>query len=102
VSGTDNREVATIQRCNGTDAKSLGKGHHGRIDGPEREVGIPSYELRDPDPIASQYRLGKKVSGSEVTKESHFRSPAQARFDEIDDFRDNELRHDQGTGMRLQ
>ena len=62
---------------------------------------ISAYELRDPHPVASEHRLRKKISGSEISKESYLRLPAQARFDEIDDFGNDELRHEQRTRVRF-
>ena len=63
---------------------------------------ISAYELRNPQPITRKYRFGDEISGGEVTKESHFRRPPQARFDEISDFGDDQLRHQQRTGVRFQ
>ena len=63
---------------------------------------ISAYELRDTDPIAREHRFGEQVADREITKESHFGRPAQPRFDEIGDFGDYELRHQQRTGVGLQ
>ena len=62
MSRTDDGEVSPIQRRDRTHAKSLGKSHHRRIDGPQGKVVIPAYELRNPHPIASEHWFRKKVS----------------------------------------
>lgn len=95
-------EVAPIQRGNRVDTKSLGEGDHGCVDGPKRKVVVSAYELGDPDPITSDHRLRKEISGSEISKETHLRLPAQARFDEISDFGNDQLRHQQRSGMGFQ
>ena len=100
--GTNHCEVASIQCCESTNTKSLSECHHGRIDCPERKVVVSAHELRDPYPIAREHRLGKQIAGGEITKESHFGRPAQTGFDEIGDFGDHELRHQQRTGVGLQ
>lgn len=55
--GTNDNEVASIQRRNGTDAESLGECHDGRINCPEGKIVVAAYELRDPHPIAGEHRL---------------------------------------------
>lgn len=102
MSGTDNSEVSAIQRRDNADAKSFGEGHHGRVDGPQRQVAILGYELCDPHPIAMENWLDKEATGREISKESHLRFPPQARLEEIDDFRDDELRNEEWTGVRFE
>jgi hypothetical protein len=100
--GTNDCKVAPIQRRDRTDAESLGDRHDGRIHCPERKVVISAYELRDAHPIAREHGLGDQVPGGEITEEPNLGGPAQARFDEIGDFGDDELRHQQRTGMGFQ
>jgi hypothetical protein len=99
--GTNDGEVPPIQRGDGMDPKPLSEGHDGGIDGPKRKVVISAYEFRNPHPIAGNDRLREKISGSEVAKEAHLRLPAQACFDEIGDFGDDQLRHQQRTWVRF-
>jgi hypothetical protein len=98
MSRANDGEVS-IQRRNSTDAQSLGKSHHGGIDGPEGKVAISGDELCDPHPIAGENWLGQKVPGGEISKEPHFRRPAQTRLDETGHFGDHELRHEQRAWM---
>jgi hypothetical protein len=96
---TDNREVPSIQRRDDIEPQSLGKRDDGCIDGSQGEVAISSYELCDPYPIARENRYRREVPRGEIPKEPHFRGPAEASLDEIGNFRDDELRHQQWPRM---
>jgi len=61
MSRPDDCEMPTIQRCDRTNAKSFGKRYDGRIDGSQRQVVVPRYQLGNPHPIARDQRLRKKV-----------------------------------------
>jgi len=97
--GPNHGEVAPIQRGDGTDAQSLGEGYHGCVDGPEREIVIAAHELGNPHPIAGKHWLREEIARGEIAKEAHLRPPSQACFDEIDDFGDDKLRHQQRAGV---
>jgi hypothetical protein len=99
---SNHREMASIQRCHGTDTESLGERNHGRVDRPEGKVVVTAHQFGDPYPIASLHWLGDQISGGEVTEEPNLRTPAQACFDQIGDFGNDELRHQQGTRMGFQ
>ena len=90
----DDCEVPPIQRRYSTDAESLCEGYDGCIHGSQRQIAISGYELCNPHPIAGEHGLCKKVSGSEISEESHFSFPAQTCLEEINDFGDHELRHE--------
>ncbi len=98
---TDNSEVPSIQRRDDIEAESLGKRHDGCIDGPQGQIAISGYELRDPYPIAGENRCRSEVSRGEIPKEPHFCRPAEASLDEIGDFGDDELRHEQWPRMEF-
>jgi len=96
---TDNREVPSIQRRDDTEVQSFGKRDDGCIDGSQGQVAISSYELCDPYPIARENRHRGEVSRGEIPKESDFCCPAEASLDEIGNFGDDELRHQQWPRM---
>jgi len=100
--GANDREVAPIQCRDSTHTKSLGECHYRCINGPQWKVVISADELCDAYPIACENRLGEQVSGGQITKESHLGRPAQTRFDEIRDFGDDELWHQQRTRVGFQ
>jgi hypothetical protein len=60
---------------------------------------IAAHKLGDPHPIASEHRLREEIARGEIAKEAHLRLPAQTCFDEINDFGDDELRHQQRAGV---
>jgi hypothetical protein len=95
-------EVASIQCGDCTDFQSLGEGHDRCVDSAERKVVVSPHELRDSYPVGGKHRHRQEISGSEISEESHLGPPAQARFDEIGDFGDDELRHQQWTRMGFQ
>jgi hypothetical protein len=64
-------EVASIQSGDLTDAKSFGQGYDGCVHGTEGKIVISAHELRNPYPIASMYRLGDEISGSEVAEKPY-------------------------------
>lgn len=99
---TDDREVPPIQRGDDVEAEPLGEGYDGCVDGPERKIAISSDELGDPYPIAWENRCGREVPGGEVAQEPHFGCPAEAGFDEVGDFGDDELRYEQRPRVGLE
>ena len=98
----NDREVPSIECRHSAHAESFGKRHYRRIDGPQRQVVILADELRDPDPIRREHRLGNEISGGQIAKETHLRLPAEACFDQIGDFGDDQLRYEQRTRMGFQ
>jgi hypothetical protein len=102
VFGPNDCEVAPIQRRDRTDSESLGERHHGGINCPERKIMVSAYQLGNPHPVASSHGLDDEVSRGEIAQESHFRLPPQPRFDEIGDFGNDQLWHQQRTRMRFE
>jgi hypothetical protein len=100
--GANDCKGASIQRRDRVDTESLGKRDDRCVHGAERKVVIPAYELRDAHPITREHGLGEEIPGGEITDEPDLGRPAQARFEEISDFGDDELRHQQRAWMRLQ
>lgn len=96
---TDNSEVSSIQSRDDIEAESLGKRHDGGINGSQGQIAISGYELCDPYPIACENRCRGEASRGEIAKEPHFCCPAEPSFDEIRDFGDDELRHEQRPWM---
>lgn len=97
--GTNNSEVPPIQRRDDIEAESLGQRHDGRIDRPQRQIAVSGYELGDPYPVARENRCRCEVPRRKIPKEPHFCFPAEASLDEIGDFGDDELRHEQWPGV---
>lgn len=94
--------MPSIERRDLTDSESLGECYDGGVDRAEWQIVIPGDELRDPDPVAGEYRLGDQVSGGEIAEKPHLGRPAQALFDEVRNFCNDELRYEQRTGVGLE
>ena len=63
---------------------------------------IPGDELRDAEPIGGENRLRHEVACDEVSEKPRLRGPADALLEEIDDFADDELRHNDLPFVRLE
>lgn len=94
--------MPSIQRRDDLEVESFGKRHDGCIDSPQRQIAVSGYELCDPYPIAWKYRCSRKVPRGQIPKESHFCCPAEASLNEIGDFGDDELRHEQWPRVGLE
>lgn len=71
--GTNDCEVASIQRRDRANTQSLGDRDDGRVHCPERKVVISAYELRDAHPIACEHGLGEQIPRGEITKKPYLR-----------------------------
>jgi hypothetical protein len=92
---SDDGEVPPIQRGDDNDTEALSHCDDGRINGAERKIMISGHQLSNSEPIARMNGFRQEVSVCEISEESSFRSPSQARLQKIDNFRDDELRNDE-------
>lgn len=97
VSRSDYGEVAPVERCNDVCAKAFGRGYDRRIHCTEGKVVVCGDQLRDADPVNGKNRFCEKVAGCEISQEADLSGPAEARLEEIGNFRHDELRHDEWT-----
>lgn len=63
---------------------------------------VSGDKLCDPYPVLRENRFRHEVSGCQISEEPNLRSPPKPGLQEIDNFRHDELRHNQRTRVRFQ
>jgi hypothetical protein len=94
--------VSAIERCDVSNAKSFGGCDHRGVGRSEREIAIGRNEFSYSHPVTGRNRLRKEVARSEIAEKSHFRVRAETGPEEIRDLGDDQCRHDERSGVRLQ
>ncbi len=100
--GLHDGEVSAIDRCDVAHAQTFGRGNDGCVDRAERKVAILHDQLCDAHPVGRGNWLGDEVAGGEITEEANLGIDAQSGAKQVDDFGDDEGRHDQWPGVRLE
>ena len=93
-------KVASVQGCDRLDVHALSCGDQRCIDRPEGQIAISRHELGDAKPVVRPNRLGNERAGSEVTDETDFRTHTKSCREEIRDFSDDQLWHEERPGVR--
>jgi hypothetical protein len=97
----DNGEMPPVECGYGGHSEALGNCDDRSVDRPQRQIMISGNELGYPYPIGRDDRFRDQVSLCEVTQELHLGHPANPCFEQICDFRHDELWDNERTGMRL-
>ena len=69
--------MATVERCDLSNAEALCCRDHRSIDGSQWGVSVLTNQLSDPKPVACWNRFDCALAGSEITKESDLRLNAE-------------------------
>ena len=93
-------KVASVQGRNRLDVHALSCGDQRCIDRPKGQIAISRHELGDAKPVVRPNRLGNERAGSEVTDETDFRTHTKSCREEIRDFSDDQLWHEERPGVR--
>ena len=93
-------KVASVQGRNRLDVHALSCGDQRCIDRPKGQIAISRHELGDAKPVIDPNRLGNESAGSKVADESDFRTHTKSCCDEIGDFSDDQLWHEERPGVR--
>lgn len=65
-------------------------------------VAILHHQLRDAHPVGRRNRLCNQVACSEITKEANLGIDTQSGAEQVDDFGNDQSRHDQRPRVRLE
>ena len=100
--GANHREMAAIEGRDFPHVEPLGGRHDRGVHGAQRKVSVGGDKLGDPEPVGRRDGLGYEVARGEVADEPHLGVDADARAEEVRHLGDDELRDDEGAGVRLE
>ncbi len=81
--GPDDRKVPTVERGNVGGAETLCNGDDGRIDRPERQVGVLADQPRRSPEVIGRELLDVEVAAGELGEEPGFGSGPKVVFDQL-------------------
>jgi hypothetical protein len=87
--------MSPVQCGDDTGVESFCQSDHRSVDGPERQITVPPYELRDPYPVARLNGHHQKVARREIAEKPNLGRPAETCIEQVGDFCDDELRDDE-------
>jgi hypothetical protein len=96
------REVPPIKGRQRFDPKTLGSGHDGRVDRPEREIAVLPDEFANAQPVTGVYGLDGERPARDIADKPHLGLRADASREQICDLGDCQDGDDQRSRMRLQ
>ena len=102
VSGTDDGEVPAVECCDRGDSDSFSRCHDGTVDGPQRQVPIPTHQLGDTKPVTRHDWLDGELTPREITEEADLGVDAKSCSDEVGHLGDDERGNDEWAGMLQQ
>ncbi len=97
--GSNGAEMSPVERRHLVHVQPLGHRENRSIDGSEREIGVPSYELRHPSKINTGELDQLDFPIRDRVQEPGFGCGTNARLQEVADLRENRTRHEQRTSM---
>jgi PPOX class probable F420-dependent enzyme len=95
-------EVTVIDRGDVVHAETFCNSDDGCVNRAEREVAVLHDQLGDPHPVGRRNWLGDEVAGSEIAEEVDLGIDAQSGAEQVEHFGNDESRHDQRPGVRLE
>lgn len=97
--GTDDAEVAAVQRRNLVFVESFSRNDDRRIHGAERKIAVGAHQFGDSKPVLGGDGVSEEASGRDVTEETDLRLGSKPGPEEVHHFCDDQLRDQKRSGV---
>jgi hypothetical protein len=70
MGGANDGEMPTVERGELGDSESFGCCYDGAVDGPQRQVPMPTHQFGDAEPVTCHHCLDGELTRREITQEA--------------------------------
>ena len=99
MGGSNDGEVPAVECGDLGGSEAFGRCHDRTVDGPQRQVPIPTDQFGDAEPVTRHDCLNGELTRGDITQEANLGVDAKPCSDEVGHLGDHEHGNDQWTGM---